>query len=58
MKPVVISPERKRGCCISAERKSMIVADPVDLEPVERATCASIAFSRSPQVTSLAIIGS
>ena len=28
MKPVVIAPERKRGCCISADRKSDIVARP------------------------------
>ena len=36
MNPVVSSPERKRGCCISAERKSILLPEPLDLERVER----------------------
>ena len=36
MKPVVRSPERKRGCCISAERKSTLWPMPSIDERVER----------------------
>ena len=36
MKPVVSSPERKRGCCMIARDEIDIVAEPLDLERVER----------------------
>src|SRR5207237_367498 len=59
MKPVVIAPSRKRGCCISAERKSTLWPIPSIRNPSSASICRSIAASRvGPVVTSLAIIGS
>ena len=59
MKPVVSRPSRKRGCCISADTKSMLCPGPSISNRSSAAIWASIAASRvGPQVTSFAIIGS
>jgi hypothetical protein len=59
MKPVVSSPERKRGCCMIAETKSMLWPSPSISNRSSAAICLSAASSRVlPQVISLAIIGS
>ena len=59
MKPVVMSPERKRGWSISADRKSRLLPMPSIWKPSSAPTCASIAASRvGAQLISLAIIGS
>jgi hypothetical protein len=59
MKPVVMSPERKRGMLHQRGQEIDIVADAVDHELVQRLDLRSIASSRvGAQVTSLAIMGS
>ena len=59
MKPVVSSPARKRGCCISAERKSTLWPMPSITNASSASIWRSIASSRvGAQVISLAIIGS
>ena len=59
MNPVVSSPERKRGCCMIALTKSTLWPSPSISNASNAAICLSAAASRvSPQVTSLAIIGS
>jgi hypothetical protein len=58
MNPVVSSPARNRGCCISA-RGNRRCARALDLEPVERRDLQVRRRSRvGAQVISLAIIGS
>ena len=59
MKPVVSSPARKRGCCISADRKSTLWPMPSIWKASSASIWRSIASSRvAPEVISLAIIGS
>jgi 2-aminobenzoate-CoA ligase len=59
MKPVVSSPERKRGCCMIALRKSTLWPSPSMRKASSASTCRSAASSRvGAQVISLAIIGS